>query len=795
MKLSLALCARNAGKTIGACLASVRDVVDEVVLVDDESTDDTVLRARAARPDITVITHKDPNRHPTKGWTSDFSVLRNKSFDACAGDAILWLDADDVLVHGDVLRKIIETDFLPNKDLGCINARYNYARDKQGRVTVQQTRYRVIRRGDYLWEYPVHEDLKPRRPNTILDICNAPTWVDHAVRPSDVPSAERNLWIMLEWEKRGGAMNDRMWQNTASSYSICGRHQEALPYYLKAAEAGGSNPETDYLTYLRWANALQQLGRFHEAQERYCKALALFPDRCLPFFALGELSNAMGQPGKAVVWAELGGMVGGDVTGPVYNPQTSQAAPHQIKAGSYMMLGEVPRACAEYEALAKIYPEDDNIKRALAGTREIIQNHQMYEGLVNAAKLLKTPAERRALFAAAPAMLNTFPEVARALVPEPDGRPSIAIYCGRAGKPWGPSSVDEGIGGSEEAVVFLSREMAARGWQVIVYAFPPPKETGLDAHGVWWTQYSAWDEERPLDVYVGWRQWRGTDPRGKLAKERWLWCHDMIHPEFFSEDMVASWDRILCLTEWHASRLPEHAKAKLVLTKNGLNPDYLVDGPNKATNFIYASSPDRGLEQLLAVWPKVRDELPKATLDIYYGFTANWLNDEQNVPGLRETRLNVERLVKTTPGVFWHGMVGQMELAHAFARAGFWAYPTSWPETSCITSMKAQAMGCIPVTSRYRDSGVPETTKYDLGPASREGMIRDNPEWMSEWVSALVSAARRTDLDAMRAEMKAWARATFDWGKIADQWTGLWTARSSAASSSRPASEPLALPA
>jgi hypothetical protein len=39
------------------------------------------------------------------------------------------------------------------------------------------------------------------------------------------------------------------------------------------------------------------------------------------------------------------------------------------------------------------------------------------------------------------------------------------------------------------------------------------------------------------------------------------------------------------------------------------------------------------------------------------------------------------------------GMVDQRTLAAAFASAGWWLYPTSFEETSCITAMKAQALG------------------------------------------------------------------------------------------------------
>jgi hypothetical protein len=67
-----------------------------------------VLDDAGVRPDIIIVPNKDPFRHPTKGWTSNFAILRNLSFKACTGDVILWLDADDVLVNGAEFRKFVE---------------------------------------------------------------------------------------------------------------------------------------------------------------------------------------------------------------------------------------------------------------------------------------------------------------------------------------------------------------------------------------------------------------------------------------------------------------------------------------------------------------------------------------------------------------------------------------------------------------------------------------------------------------------------------------------------------------
>jgi glycosyltransferase involved in cell wall biosynthesis len=93
--------------------------------------------------------------------------------------------------------------------------------------------------------------------------------------------------------------------------------------------------------------------------------------------------------------------------------------------------------------------------------------------------------------------------------------------------------------------------------------------------------------------------------------------------------------------------------------------------------------------------------------------------------------------------------------------------------------MKAQALGCIPVTSRYGRSGVPETVKYDLGPEPRDSIIYDDAAWRSEWTDAVIAAARRQDLGPYRQEMKSWARETYSWSKVAKQWDALFRAPSS----------------
>src|SRR5438552_2548557 len=84
--LTAAMIARDEERHLPACLASLADVVDEVVLVDTGSVDRTVEIARAHG--ATVLHHS---------WSDDFSAPRNLGLDNARGRWILYIDADERL--------------------------------------------------------------------------------------------------------------------------------------------------------------------------------------------------------------------------------------------------------------------------------------------------------------------------------------------------------------------------------------------------------------------------------------------------------------------------------------------------------------------------------------------------------------------------------------------------------------------------------------------------------------------------------------------------------------------------
>lgn len=85
-RLTVCLIVANEEKFIEGCLRSIRDLADQIVVVDTGSTDRTIEIARSLGAEI----------HHFK-WCDDFSAARNAALQHATGDWILSLDADEVL--------------------------------------------------------------------------------------------------------------------------------------------------------------------------------------------------------------------------------------------------------------------------------------------------------------------------------------------------------------------------------------------------------------------------------------------------------------------------------------------------------------------------------------------------------------------------------------------------------------------------------------------------------------------------------------------------------------------------
>ena len=88
MKTEVSLCmiVKNEEHNIARCISSVKDVVDEIVVVDTGSCDNTLTIAQSFGAKVFSCP-----------WEDNFSIPRNVSLEHALGEWILMLDADEQL--------------------------------------------------------------------------------------------------------------------------------------------------------------------------------------------------------------------------------------------------------------------------------------------------------------------------------------------------------------------------------------------------------------------------------------------------------------------------------------------------------------------------------------------------------------------------------------------------------------------------------------------------------------------------------------------------------------------------
>jgi len=158
--LSVAIATYNEADNIGRCLDALLAWVDEIVIVDGQSTDDTVKIVKKYKNTKVISTSNKPMFHFNK----------QMAIDACTSDWILQLDADEVVIPE--LRDEIINTIKDSKYNGFWIKRKNYFLGKfltKGGVYPDPT-IRLYRRGfGHLPCKDVHEQAEVKGPTSTLN--------------------------------------------------------------------------------------------------------------------------------------------------------------------------------------------------------------------------------------------------------------------------------------------------------------------------------------------------------------------------------------------------------------------------------------------------------------------------------------------------------------------------------------------------------------------------------------------------------------------------------------------------
>jgi glycosyltransferase involved in cell wall biosynthesis len=716
-------------------LESIRPWVDEIVVVDttpeaEEASfmDDDALHLIDRFERFTDCLDDDGNM-------ADFSAARTRSFELATHPTVLWLDADDVVEGGEHLQAEVAraARTAAGRDWRLV-CPYAYEHNDRGECISYQMRERVVPdKARFRWDEPVHEALIPAFGQESLNVDTVLVrWVHKRTRPV---TPGRNLRIL---------------RARATALLKAG---EELPLRLRFYLGTELAKVGDHLKALQNLTAYIELSGWEEERVLACLQV------------IDILTFYPGSEAEALRWAQR--IIDIRPEWPDGYFAVAKIAYRQAAAG-----GDSERRHLERAAHFGAKGLRCGVKRSPITSNPIEQSVNVPLMLQDVYRRLGRVADRVAMLTMARKARPGDAAIGlllRECVPRVVGALDIVIACGETREAWSPTTAAaSGIGGSETAVIEVSRRLAAAGHRVRVFCNTP--EEGLFDR-VEYRSLGSLEDVTGCDLLIAWRD--ALPLEWVPGRVKWLWVHDTtIHNA--RPWSLHSAGRVLALSQWHAQHLTaEHGVEweKVAVTRNGIDLARFAHTPARHEHrVIYSSSPDRGLEQLLDAWPAVRATVPDAELHVFYGWqmledAARREPDGAEANFLRVLQQKLAALADA--GVVVRGRVDQTTLAREMLAAGAWVHPSTMPngepftETSCIGAMEAQAAGCVVV---YRPVGaLPETV--------REGIRVDELETLGSRLALALAPISLHERQVIQARV-----SDAGWDGVVEQWLA-WAQR------------------
>lgn len=200
-------------------------------------------------------------------------------------------------------------------------------------------------------------------------------------------------------------------------------------------------------------------------------------------------------------------------------------------------------------------------------------------------------------------------------------------------------------------------------------------------------------------------RYRGSDP-DKIGV---YWLHDLPNDPESQHLKDGGWDKfgkLVFVSYWQQQQYKNYLGVpfeKGIVLRNAIDPIMDINKPDPAQELriIYHTTPHRGLEILVPVFEKLSEQFPNAVLDVYSSFNAyGW-------PERDEPYKELFKRCEDHPKINYHGYQPNNVVREALAKAHIFAYPSIWPETSCLALIEAMSAGCLCVHSSL--AALPET--------------------------------------------------------------------------------------
>src|SRR3972149_2206403 len=297
VRLSACLIVKNESLILSRCLETLRGFVDEIIVVDTGSTDNTMEIARSYDAQVKHFT-----------WIDNFSAARNESLRHATGDWILYIDADEVVdsVNAGKIRQVIT-----QKDIIGATVRQCIPQQAENIVTAFYSEYcRLFRHHPAIrFEGAIHEQILPSIERIGGKVLRTDIVIHHwayaATEDKKRCRAERNLRYLLAEVKR--IPDDPFVHfNLGMTYRELGQQDMAIRSFHCALDKDDGHIKRELIgqIHLNLAKLYLESGNHTKAAYHAQQVAKFEPNNPLSYYILATLAVTENQFNTAIKYLE-----------------------------------------------------------------------------------------------------------------------------------------------------------------------------------------------------------------------------------------------------------------------------------------------------------------------------------------------------------------------------------------------------------------------------------------------------------------------------------------------------------
>ncbi len=502
---------------------------------------------------------------------------------------MLWLDADDIF-RGRNLKQVVKDAEERKADSIFIN--YIYQAEIEGgkikNILIEHLRERIIRNtGIYKWIAPIHETLVEQKPTRKIEEkkCDVLHLSSHERM---LGAIDRNIKT-LEY-----SVADKEGKDPRPTYYLAKAHFDM--WLEKRGDNHIKEAKILFETYLSgpnpsgWAEERSQcweyLVEIYRASGEVNNAIkaahnAMIEDERFPsiYINLALCYLAKQEYKRALWWVKQALRMDQPETTLVSTPKDLMGRSFEVIYHASLNLSKLDDAFAAAVKLKEIYPNRKDMDERYQFTAKLKEQRDITKTFMELASYLEQTGQAtklEPLLMSAPNIIKDNPfivELEKKITPARTwGKDEICLYCGPAFTKWSPKMLENPgqsfVGGSEEAVIYLAKELVKQGWKVTVYADPANDEGEYD--GVNYLPYFKFNTKDEFNIMISWRRPDLVDQDFK-AKKTYIWCHDIINQLDYTPERLSKITKIIVLSPWHRSNMPDVPDNKVMLSGNGIS--------------------------------------------------------------------------------------------------------------------------------------------------------------------------------------------------------------------------------